>query len=62
MKCVDLIKRLIEQGCGLARYGAKLSVDVNPLTSRVTADLRHREINDFLAPKICRDLEVPQPI
>lgn len=62
MKCVDLIKHLGEHGCGLARDGAKHSVYVNPLTSRVTADLRHREIKDFLAPKICRDLEVPEPI
>jgi hypothetical protein len=24
-------------------------------------DRRHREINDFLARKTCRDLQIPQP-
>ena len=29
-------------------------------TRKVTTVPRHREINDFLARKICRDLEIPQ--
>ena len=30
-------------------------------TRKAAAVPRHREINDFLARKICRDLEIPQP-
>jgi hypothetical protein len=34
---------------------------VNRATRKATAMPRHREINDFLARKICRDLEIPAP-
>jgi hypothetical protein len=40
---------------------ANHSVYVNRLTGKVSTVPRHREINDFLARKICRDLEVPDP-
>jgi len=35
-------------------------VYVNRLSGKVSTIPRHREINDFLARKICRDLEVPE--
>jgi hypothetical protein len=34
---------------------------VNRAAGKTSIVPRHREINDFLARKICRDLEVPPP-
>jgi hypothetical protein len=34
---------------------------VNRAVAKATSVPRHREINDFLARKICRDLEVAEP-
>jgi hypothetical protein len=34
---------------------------LNPEQRKVTTIPRHREINEYLARKICRDLGVPQP-
>ena len=42
----------------LLREGGKHSVYANPANGRVSALPRHAEINDFLARKICRDLEI----
>ena len=61
MKRSDLVRHLQKHGCELLREGAKHSVFVNPRNRRVSTIPRHREINDFLARKICRDLEVPDP-
>jgi hypothetical protein len=46
--------------CSSSR-GGNNSVYVNRLSGKVSTVPRHREINDFLARKICRDLEVPDP-
>jgi predicted RNA binding protein YcfA (HicA-like mRNA interferase family) len=61
MKRADLLRHLQRHGCVLLREGGKHSVFVNRVTRRVTTVPRHREINDFLARKICSDLEIPQP-
>ncbi|MEI7814998.1 MAG: type II toxin-antitoxin system HicA family toxin [Coriobacteriia bacterium] len=61
MKRVDLIRHLQAQGCVLFREGGNHSVYVNRSAGKVTAIPRHREINDFLARKICRDLQVLEP-
>jgi mRNA interferase HicA len=34
---------------------------VNVAAGKVTTVPRHREIHDFLARKICRDLEIAEP-
>ena len=34
---------------------------VNRTARKASAIPRHREINEFLARKICRDLAVPEP-
>ena len=60
MKRNDLLRHLQDHGCVLLREGGKHSVFVNRVTRKVTTVPRHREINDFLARKICRDLEIPQ--
>ncbi|MBI1346479.1 addiction module toxin, HicA family [bacterium] len=61
MKRVDLIKHLQEQGCELFREGGRHSVFLNPAKQRVTSVPRHREVNDILVRKICRDLEIQSP-
>ena len=59
MKRLDLIRHLERYGCQLLREGGSHTVYVNRATQKVSTIPRHREINDFLARKICKDLEVP---
>lgn len=61
MKRLDLIRHLQRHGCELLREGGRHSVYVNRANSKSTTVPRHREVNEFLSRKICRDLEVPQP-
>lgn len=61
MKRVDLIRHLEAHGCRLLREGGSHSVYLNPEKRRVSTVPRHREVNDFLARKICRDLEIAEP-
>lgn len=61
MKRRDLIQHIEKHGCQPLREGAKHTLFVNRSTRKATTVPRHREINDFLARKICRDLEIPEP-
>jgi predicted RNA binding protein YcfA (HicA-like mRNA interferase family) len=61
MKRRDLIRHLETHGCKLLREGAKHSVYYNLTDNQTSAVPRHREINEFLVRKICRDLGVPEP-
>jgi len=61
VKRVDLIRHLEAQGCRLLREGGSHSVYFNPEKRRVSTVPRHREVNDFLARKICRDLQITEP-
>lgn len=61
MKRVDLVRFLLEHGCRLLREGARQSVFVNDAARKTSTVPRHREINDFLARKICKDLELSEP-
>ena len=61
MKRIDLIRHLESHGCRLLREGGEHSIYFNPANNRTSAVPRHREINDFLARRICRDLEIPEP-
>ncbi len=61
MKRIDLIRHLERNGCQLLREGNNHSVYVNRSAKRSTAVPRHREVNDFLARKICDDLQVLRP-
>jgi predicted RNA binding protein YcfA (HicA-like mRNA interferase family) len=61
VKRVDPLRHLEAHGCELLREGGSHSVYVNRRTRKVSTVPRHREINEFLARKICRDLEVPAP-
>ena len=61
MKRTDLVRHLEQHGCLLLREGGSHSVYVNRAARKTSTVPRHREINDHLARKICRDLEVPAP-
>ena len=61
MKRRDLIRHLEENGCELLREGGSHTIYVNRARRKTTSVPRHREINDFLARKICQDLEIPEP-
>jgi predicted RNA binding protein YcfA (HicA-like mRNA interferase family) len=61
MKRLDLIRYLEMRGCRLMREGGNHTVYFNPVARKVTAIPRHREVNDFLVRKICKDLELPAP-
>lgn len=61
MKRKDLVKHLREQGCELLREGRSHSVWFNPANDRQTSIPRHREINEYTARSICRQLGIPEP-
>ena len=61
MKRRDLIRHLEEHGCELLREGGHHTVYINRSARKVSTVPRHREINEDLARKICKDLEVPLP-
>ena len=61
MKRRDLVRHLESNGCELLREGGRHTVYVNRTNRKVSTVPRHREINEYLARKICRDLEVPIP-
>ena len=60
MKRRDLIRHLTLHGCALLREGARHSVYVNRVTRKTSTVPRHRDINDYLAQKICKDLQIPE--
>ena len=57
----DLIRHLRSHGCVLAREGSDHSIWENPANNRRTAIPRHREIPDFTAARICKQLDIPAP-
>ncbi|WP_345785906.1 type II toxin-antitoxin system HicA family toxin [Gemmatimonas sp.] len=61
MKRVDLVRHVEAHGCVLLREGGNHAVFVNRPARRTSVIPRHREVNDYLARKICRDLEIPEP-
>lgn len=61
MKRRDLIRHLEAHGCEKLREGGDHTMYVNRSARKVSAVPRHREINEFLARRICRDLQVPDP-
>lgn len=61
MKRIDLVRHLQDHGCELLREGSKHSIYINRSAGKATTVPRHKEINDFLARKICRDLDIVEP-
>lgn len=60
MKRQPFIHDIEQHNCKLLREGGKHSIFYNPANMQTSAIPRHREINDFLAKKILKDLGVPQ--
>ena len=61
MKRNVLIKHLKKNGCKLYREGSNHTLYINPTTDKISTVPRHNEIIDFLAKKICKDLEIDPP-
>ena len=61
MKRRDLIEHLEEHGCEFLREGGNHTIYVNRSARKSSSVPRHRDINEFLARKICRDLQIPEP-
>ncbi|MGH8477378.1 MAG: type II toxin-antitoxin system HicA family toxin [Methylococcales bacterium] len=60
MKRRELIQHLNSHGCEFFREGGKHTVYVNRATGKSTTIPRHREIDEHLAMRICKDLDVPR--
>jgi len=58
MKRGELIRHLRAEGCVLFREGGRHSWWHNPDRNRRSAVPRHKEIDDGLARKICKDLGI----
>jgi mRNA interferase HicA len=56
----DLLRHLEAHGCEFLREGGKHTLYINRTERRVSTIPRHREINEDLARKICKDLRVPK--
>jgi predicted RNA binding protein YcfA (HicA-like mRNA interferase family) len=61
MKRRGLLNHLQRHGCRFGREGGDHSIWENPANRRRTAVPRHREIPDFTAARVCRQLEIPAP-
>ena len=61
MKQKGFIKHLRKHNCVLDVEGAKHSKFINIETGKVATVPRHKEINDFLVIKICKELDIPNP-
>ena len=61
MKRRDLLRHLEQHGCEFLREGGSHTVYVNRTTKKASTIPRHNEINQDLAPKTCKDLDVPHP-
>ena len=61
MKRKDLLRHLRQHGCVLVREGGEHSIWQNPSTGRRSSVPRHREIVDYTAQQICKQLGLPRP-
>ncbi|MFN0049671.1 MAG: type II toxin-antitoxin system HicA family toxin [Cytophagales bacterium] len=58
MKRGDLIRHLERHDCKLLREGGNHSIYVNVLNAKQSAVGRHKELDDLLCKKICKQLEI----
>ncbi len=61
MKRKDLVRHLEKNGCEFLREGGKHTVYVNRMEKKVSTVPRHREIDENLAKRICKDLGISKP-
>ena len=59
MRRRDLLSHLREHGCQFVREGREHSIWEHPVTKRRTSVPRHREIRDYTAQRIFKQLGVP---
>ena len=59
MKRGDLLRHLEQCGCHLDHEGSRHSIYKNPANGKKTSVPRHMEIDNRLARKICKQLDVP---
>ena len=59
MKRKDLLKHLEKNGCEFLREGGNHTIYINRVKKKSSSIPRHNDIFDYLAHKICRDLDVP---
>lgn len=58
MRRRDLIRYIEGMGCELLREGGNHTVYINRPERKVTTIPRHREIDEHLSMKICKDLGI----
>jgi mRNA interferase HicA len=61
MKRQELIRYIEKHGCEFLREGGNHTVYVNRKEKKATTIPRHREIDEDLSGKICKDLGLPKP-
>jgi hypothetical protein len=61
MKRQKLLGHLAQHGCLVTGEGGKHTRVLNPANGRRSTVPRHREINDGLARRICKQLDIPPP-
>jgi len=59
MKRRDLLRHVEKHGCEFLREVGNHTIYVDRRAQKSSAIPRHREISDFLARKICKDLDIP---
>jgi predicted RNA binding protein YcfA (HicA-like mRNA interferase family) len=57
----DLLRHLEQHGCEFLREGGSHTLYINRTAKKASTVPRHGEINQDLARKICKDLDVPRP-
>jgi predicted RNA binding protein YcfA (HicA-like mRNA interferase family) len=57
----DLLRHLRDHGCRFVREGGAHSIWENPGAKKRSTIPRHREIPDFTAKQICKQLKIAQP-
>ena len=61
MKRRDPVRHLEGHGCTFLREGGNHTIYVNRPKRKVSSVPRHREVLEFTARKICKDLDVSLP-
>jgi predicted RNA binding protein YcfA (HicA-like mRNA interferase family) len=61
LKRRDLIRYIQKNGCEFLREGGDHTVYVNRKERKVSTIPRHREIDEYLARRICKDFAIPPP-
>ena len=61
MKRRELLRHLERCGCEFLREGGSHTIYVNRQARKASSIPRHKEIDESLARKICKDLEISKP-